>query len=309
MPNAAPAAAPAGRSVSSAGYWIGGGILVVGCGIAIVWFVITIVGLVDAPNDFDRIAIPGQEVVTLDDGDWVIYYEQDVRRSRSYGYPSVDVTGPDGRSISVEYASDSYSYNVNGNDGEALYEFHASSPGAYTIEATPIGEPGAPAVDRIAIGRPIFDGSQIGGILGSLALGAVAFLAGLVILIVTIVRRGRAKRRPAMAYGAAPYGGPPPYGGAPYGGPQPGGAPGYPPTPGSWPPPQAPGWGAPPTGQPPGDPSSWPPPAPQSSPWGTPTTPPAPSAEPTPPTPPSPWTPPGTPGAGSTEPDDDTSTS
>ena len=77
MPTAAPAAAPSGSSVSSAGYWIGGSILVVGCGIAIVWFVVTIVGLVDAPNDFERIAVPGSEVVTLDDGDWIIYYETD----------------------------------------------------------------------------------------------------------------------------------------------------------------------------------------------------------------------------------------
>ena len=40
MPPAQPAPAATGKKVSPAGYWIGGGILVVGCGIAIIWFVV-----------------------------------------------------------------------------------------------------------------------------------------------------------------------------------------------------------------------------------------------------------------------------
>jgi len=210
----------------------------------------------------------------------------------------------------VGYPSTTYTYDINGNHGEALYEFRAPTAGAYTIEASTVGEPGLRSGDRVAIGRPLFDGSQIGGILGSLALGAISFLVGLVVLIVTIVRRSRVKRRPAMTYG-----GPSPYGGAPYGGPQPGAAPGYPQVPGAWSAPQAPGWGAPPAGpQPP--PGGWPPPtappappASQPSPWGTPA-PTPPSAVPPPPAAPSPWTPPGTPErTGSDEPDDDTQTS
>jgi hypothetical protein len=267
-PSAAPVAADQKR-VSPAGYWIGGGILAVGCGIAIVWFVVTIVGLVDAPNDFERIAVPGSEVVTLAEGDWTIYYESASNRDWSYGVPSVDVTGPNGRSISPQYSSNTYTYDVGGNHGEALYEFHASTPGAYTIETSTVGEPGLRSGDQIAVGRPLFDGGRIAGIVGSLALGAVSFLIGLVVLIVTIVRRSRARRRPTNA----PY--QPPYGGGPYGGPYGGAYGGAPPAPSGWGPspgPPAPGW-SPPSNAPP----AWPPPAPGSPPWPAPgTTPPAP---------------------------------
>ena len=88
---------------------------------------------------------------------------------------------------------------MGGNEGQSLYEFNAPTSGAYTIEASTVGEPGLRSGDQIAIGRPLFDGGRIGWVLGSIALGAVSFLVGLVILIVTIVRRSRARRRPAYA--------------------------------------------------------------------------------------------------------------
>lgn len=266
MPTGTPAAV-AGKAVSPAGYWIGAAILLLGCGGAIIWFAVVIVGLVNAPEDFDRVRVPGSTVLTLDDGDWMIY--QEFPGANSGGYlmpPSIFVTGPSGRDISLRTVTTNYNYSIGSHDGVALYEFTAPTAGAYTIEATTVGEPTRAGSQTVAVGRPLFDVSDVGGILGSIALGAISFLVGLVILIVTIVRRGRARRRlqPAMA----PYGGPP-YGGPPYGGP-----PSYPPAPGGAPPP-APGW-AQPT-----------PPAPQA--W--------PPAGPPPSAPPSPWTPPGEPGA------------
>ncbi len=116
----------------------------------------------------------------------------------------------------MQYPSSTYTYDTGGNHGESIYEFHASTPGAYTIEVSTVGEPGLRSGDQIAIGRKLFDGGRIAGILGSLALGGVSFLVGLIVLIVTIVRRSRARRRPTYA----PY--QPPYGGGPYGGAPPG---------------------------------------------------------------------------------------
>jgi hypothetical protein len=288
MPPSQPPLAAAGKKVSSAGYWIGGGILLVGCSIAIVWFIVAIVGLVNAPDDFQRISVPGSDTVTLGEGDWIIYYETGYIVDRSYNPPSVDVTGPDGRSINVQYSSDSYTYTVGGSQGDSLYQFSASAPGAYTIDASTVGEPGLRSGDQIAVGRPLFDGGRVGGIIGSIAIGAVSFLVGLVILIVTIVRRGRARRRPAYVPYQPPYGGGPP-GGGPYGGP----SGGPPPTGGpGWgapaPAPGGPGWGAPAPAP------GWPPPAPGSSPWRAPgTTPPPPDEPSSVPPAPSPWPAPG----------------
>ena len=265
-----PQPAAAGSKVSPAGYWIGGGILVVGCGIAVIWFIVAIVGLVNAPDDFERIRVPGSEVVTLGNGDWIIYYESDSSRSYANNPPSVDVTGPNGRAINVQYSSDKSSYSVGSNDGQALYEFHVVSPGEYTIEASTVGEPARRSGDQIAIGRPLFDGGRVAGILGPIALGAVSFLIGLIVLIITIVRRSRSRRRPAYAGYQPPYGGGPPAGGPYYGGPPPGPAGWAPPArssaPGSspWPAPGA----TPPSPDEPSTPPSPPPPAP--SPWSAP---------------------------------------
>jgi hypothetical protein len=260
-----------GNPVSAAGYWIGAAILVLGCGGALVWFVVVIVGLVQAPDDFDRFTVPGSTVVTLDDGDWMIYHEYAGADSGSYlQQPAIDVTGPNGRPVSLFAVGTSYTYSTGSYDGVGIYEFDAPTAGAYTIEASTFGEPSRFSTQSIAVGRPLFDAANVGGLLGSIALGAVSFIVGLVILIVTIVRRGRGRRRqpPAMmpygsappygqpGYGAAGYG-PPPYGQPGYGPPQPAA---YPPQPGAYPP----------------QPGAYPPAAPPAS-------------------QPGPWTPPGTP--------------
>jgi hypothetical protein len=231
-----------GGNVSSAGYWIGGAILLLGCGAAIVWFVVVIVGLVNAPDDFDRVPVPGSTIVTLDDGDWMIYQEYPgADTGRFLAPPRVVVTAPNGRDVSLRTVTNDYSYSTGSREGIGLWEFTASTAGAYTIDTSVVGEPTVSGNQTVAIGRPLFDTSEIGGIIGSMALGAVSFIVGLVILIVTIVRRGRARRRgqPALApYGAVPYGMPPP-GSPPHG------------APGAWtsapPPPTAPPPAAPPS--------------------------------------------------------------
>jgi hypothetical protein len=320
MPTPTPSAATTAKQPSSAGYWIGGGILVVGCGIAIVWFVVVIVGVVNAPDDFERVAVPGTDVLTLDDGDWTIYYESPYMLGWDYSPPDVTVTGPSGRDVSVGYPESDFTYDVNGRSGQSLYEFNASTPGAYTIVTETVGEPGSRSGDQIAIGRPVFGGAQVGGILGSLALGAASFIVGLVVLIVTIVRRSRAKRVSyPTGYGPGPYGGAP-YGPAPYGQPpygqQPYGQPAYstppysppgyapPPAPSAWPPPAAPPPVEPPASQPgwaspqPPEPAEPEPvaseseaPAPAPPPPPPPSVPPAPQPGPPPPGT-SPWHPP-----------------
>jgi hypothetical protein len=280
--------------VSPAGYWVAGAILVLGCGGAVVWFVVAIIGLVDAPNDFARFDVPGSAVVALDDGDWMIYHEYPGANSSSYRIPpSVDVTGPTGRPVSVRPVSGSYTYDIGGHDGVAIYEFTANDAGSYTIDAQTVGEPLGRGADGIAIGRPMFGASQLGSILGSMGLGGAALVIGLIVLIVTIVRRGNARRarRPpiapygAPAYGLSTYGQPAPYGQAPP----------------SWPPPQPQAGWPPPVAQPappapsspPGPgPAGWPPPAP-------PFTPPTSSSPPQSGPPPSPWTAPGSSGDGS----------
>ena len=130
--------------MSPAGYWIGGGILVVGCGIAIIWFVVTIVGSGRrARTTSNASRVPGSRRVTLDDGDWTIYYESTYNRDWSYPPPSVTVTGPNGREINVQYSTDSlHVRRWVATTARRSTSSTRPTPGAYTIEAATVGEPG-----------------------------------------------------------------------------------------------------------------------------------------------------------------------
>ena len=100
---------------------------------------------------------------------------------------SVGITDPLGRQVSPKDSSDSYSAEVDGSRYESIGSFDAVTAGIYRIEVQ--GPAGSSArIGEIPIGRSI--GLMVGGIV----VGAVGFVVALIILIVTIVRRGRIRR-------------------------------------------------------------------------------------------------------------------
>ncbi len=254
-----PAAPPGGEGSarpSAAGYWIAAAVFLVGSIGAIVWFVVALVGAITLPNDFFTMSVPGEGRVALDEGVYSLFQEHPDSLTRSGPTPRVEIVAPDGTTVAQRGLTGSQTYTVGGRSGQAFAEFTAPVTGTYTVRA--FGEPDG---QRVAIGR-LFDLGSIGGILGSIALGAVSFLVALVLFIVTLVRRSRfdKARRAALA----PAGPPPGFGSAAF--------PGYGhgPPPGYGPPPGPPGWGPPP-------------PAPPTPPgWGPPATPPAPTTPPGP---------------------------
>jgi hypothetical protein len=162
-------------------------------------------------------------------------------------------------------------------------------PGSYEAVCEVEGEPSQSSGVSFTVGRTfgVQDVSDIlGPLLGILAVVVIAglmFVVGLILLIVGLVQRSRARKTPP----GGPY---PPdaYPGSPYppGSYPPGQYPGSPTAPGQYPGAQHPGGSTPP-GQDPGDPH------PQGSPgpvqWGGPSSPaPAPGQYPTPPAPPAP---------------------
>ena len=92
----APSSTP--KKVGTSGYWIALAIFLLGCGAAIVWFIVTIMAAINAPNDFARTSIPGSMTVELSTGEWVVYHEADgINDLGSFRFdPLVEVTGPDG---------------------------------------------------------------------------------------------------------------------------------------------------------------------------------------------------------------------
>ncbi|WP_334141518.1 hypothetical protein [Rhabdothermincola sp.] len=272
---------PGPRKVSPAGYWIGGAVIAVGVAIAVVWFVVTLVGLLNAPDDVHRVEVASRTSVALDEGSWVIYVESD--SPYVVAKPEVVIRDPAGRVVPLEFPSTSQTYSAGGRHGRSIAEFRARVAGRYTVET--YGEPGASSRAggyRVAIGRPIVDVGSFAGILGAMGVGLVSTVVGVVVIVVTAVRRSPARRAAAPAL--APY--------QPYG--PPGPSEWYPPTPLAGDPSAGSRTLMPP---PPGPPSGWPPPAPGPG-WPPPgPMPPVPPPGPVPPPevippPPPPWEPP-----------------
>lgn len=141
-------------------------------------------------------------------------------------------------------------------------------PGEYSAACDVAGEPSSVPDARFTVGRLLTDDDVLGMVVPLLAMGAaivlggIVGLVGLILLIVGLVRRNKAKKSPSPTTGFPPGGQPSP------GWPPPG-----PPPPGQQPPSQQPtGHQSPGPAQPdwPPAPPSAPPTAPLHSPWETP---------------------------------------
>jgi hypothetical protein len=284
--------APA-RKLPKAGIWWAIGIFVVTAIVGIVMIVLAFGSLISAIGDFED--LPPNEVVTVtvDEGEWTLWGS--TPSGSAFFSTNVAVEDPNGNAVDVDYTGDfTADVDTDGRNWEFIGSFDADVSGPYRVLVD--GPPGTEVrIGQVPIGR------FLGLLFGGIAIGAVGFIVALVLLIVTLVRRSRAKKQLAGGPGMPPpyvapvpgsypppapggYGGPPPAPGG-YGGPPP--APGgYPepgstsvPPPGAVPPPP-PDVVAP--SAPPADPYA-PPPAPS-----TPPPPPPPAAAPTPTPPPPP---------------------
>jgi len=248
---------------SSAGIWIGLVLMLlsivscgVGCGLAVSEFS----SAVDDLSASDRVPVPGSQTYDMgkDAAGVIMGFGDTASEAKDI---DVTLTDENGNNVKIETSTSFTSSNSSTSDGDAaefLGAFTVSEAGKYTLTAT--------GPDGTSVGiLKLSIGSIVAKFFGGIGLGAVLFLVGLILAIVTGVRRGRAKKAmnsggfngppPAMGVPPMPAPGAPPMPGAP---PAPGG---YPPAPGGYPP--APG--AAPEQAPPPPPGQWgnePPPAP-----------------------------------------------
>jgi hypothetical protein len=176
---------------------------------------------------------------------------------------AVIVTAPDGSTVRVTRPLNEESLTSGGRDYEGVLEFDAPAKGEYHL----VFEENAFPATQVVVSRTLED--VVRGVLawiGIGALGGLVLIAGVVMLIVGIVRRAGAKRRAYAGWGQPPQWGP---------GPPPQWGPG--PNP-QWPPGPPPQWGPPPQqewGAPPAQPWAPPPGAPPPPPAGPPPHPPS----------------------------------
>ncbi|MFN8053498.1 MAG: hypothetical protein U0Q22_18820 [Acidimicrobiales bacterium] len=268
----------------AAGIWIGLVLMLLSFASCGGGCVLAISELKDAADKADRVHVPAKQEYTFeaDAAGVIVGFGSNAK--------SIDVTltDSDGNDVNIDSSSSfSSSTNTSGGDSvEFLGAFTAKDAGTYTLTAE------GPSGTDVAI-LNLSAKSLVTKFVGGIGLGFVLFLIGLVLLIVTMVRRGRAKKRLAAGggFGAppAPYPGqvPPPAPGAGFQPPPPGMAPpGMAPPPAPAPPAPAPGYDQAPPPAPYTPPA--PAPAPAPSPWTQEPPPAAPPAS-TPPPPPPSW--------------------
>ncbi len=240
---AAPASHPAGPpKIRPSFVWIVVSILllIVGPGGCTAVLVSQAVGVLDDFDEFGRVELPTEGTTVHFDGpvaDAALF----VRGSTGDATARLDtvtMTDPSGEPVALLVPSETVTSDYpDGGQLRLVYRFTVPEAGDYVIAASVF--PGGEGLE-LFVGR--YDLERLGKwVAGAAAIGGLMFVVGLVLLIVVLVRRSRAKR----ARLAPPSWGPPPPGWGP---------------PGSQPPP--PGWGPPGT-QPP------PPPSPPGG-WGAP---------------------------------------
>ena len=149
-------------------------------------------------NGLTRVAVPGQADVQLDEGTWTVFYEYSgehdgvaYNTSRTAPPMLITVTGSGGN-VPVEGSTGSFNYNIGGHAGFSIGEFAIDEAGPYTVEAT-VSDSTDSGHYLLALGKDL-GRSTVMLVLGIfVTIGAAAI--ALLIFLVVIIMRGRAKRR------------------------------------------------------------------------------------------------------------------
>lgn len=213
---------PAG--VSKAGLWIGALAIAVGLVGGTISSVVYVLGPAHQVDRFQRVPLSGSQPLQLAPGLYVVYFENKPLNP----IPMIKLrlrAGTGGAVVPIRYygpseRSDS-SYDVNQHLGEGIATFTIPSPGGtYDFDSASTG------AGQLAVGRslaPLF----VGSFLGFAGIGGIGLILGVVLIVVTAVRRRKARRTHGATYPVA-YGYPGGYGYPPgYGAPPGSGPPGY----------------------------------------------------------------------------------
>jgi len=152
-----------------------------------------------------QFVVPGRHAITLaEPGRYVIYHEaQAVVGGRTYtaapGAPGLTCTLLDkstGRQVPLAASMASTTYSLGGRSGRSLLQFRVDRPGEYELSVDYGQSTGPPTV--VAVGRG-FSGRGLAAILSACLVLPAFLLAGLIIALVTFLRRMGAKRRLSRA--------------------------------------------------------------------------------------------------------------
>lgn len=182
---------PMQRGLPSKGpIWLGAVIGVLGLAAAITWGVVGVRGYLDRVKDLTRMSVPGQTAVEISGaGEQFVYYEGE--GSASLDQLGITVADPQGNPVGMDPYRLDLRYDPPGQPGwlgRAVATFRATVPGTYRVEASGSAPPGSSIAIGASVARDV-----IPTVLGILALLLVTVGGGLALIIVTLVRRSRAR--------------------------------------------------------------------------------------------------------------------
>jgi hypothetical protein len=224
---------------SSLGYWLGGLLIAGGIIGGIVWSWMSFSSFLDAIDDFERVPVGEINTIQLDEGDYVVYAERGGGEAVSLFLNEVRMR-PAGQEGADEIEFDAYvsefTYDFGNHTGRAQLTFAVDEAGDYDVR---VGDGPGTTATTAAFG-PSVANDLVSAIVGGFVIAGIGIVLGIILLIVTGVRRRRHRQRGWLDAWNGPGGGP----GAPQPGtwnPPPPAGPdawaGNPPPPANYPPP------------------------------------------------------------------------
>lgn len=179
---------------SAAWYVLGTGALFAGLAAAITIVIVAVFGIFTAIGEYQRVEIPGPATIEVDEPGEQIIFVEDTRELGAFlgSGPAIEVYDPDGDLLRLRGSWATQSYTHDGYHGTETNRFTAAEPGQYRVEVA--SAEALPTTARLAIGPSAFDGIP-GRIVLAVLAGLGGLVVGLVVVVVTAVRRGRDKRR------------------------------------------------------------------------------------------------------------------
>jgi hypothetical protein len=181
-----------GSGPGKGGYVLGGLLIALGIIGGIAWGVINGVDFVDAVDDFQRTPVGRVGTVDLDRGDYVIYGEKGGGDGITAVLASVRMrpSGEEGNELDIEEYEAEFTYDVGNRNGRAEFTVEIPDDGEYEILAEGISS----GATTVAVG-PSVAGKLVSAIVGALLIGGIGVVVGVILMIVTGVRRRKFRQR------------------------------------------------------------------------------------------------------------------
>jgi hypothetical protein len=159
--------------------------------------------LVEAVGHVARFVVPGSENVTISKpGTYVLYYEyksvldgEIFSTSQETDVKCTATRFRTGEDVPIEPVRLTAQYEINGRAGKAIAQFTATDSGTYILSCAHPDNAGPRIVLAVA---PPLTGDWLVSMFKWLAIVFGSFALGLVILIVTLVRRAATLTRPVL---------------------------------------------------------------------------------------------------------------